>query len=76
MSVNSIGGGMPRVTSGASSKVKSQAQNVQSKSTQQTAPKSITTPAQTLAKSLNLLDSLGKNTAENGKSGKSIDIYA
>ncbi|MBF0555940.1 MAG: hypothetical protein HQK96_15555 [Nitrospirae bacterium] len=71
MNISGLGGGMPRISSGASSKMQSPAQNVPNISLQQSTSQG-TTPAKTLAKSLNLINSLGN---ENGKNGNSINIY-
>ncbi|MDO8142336.1 MAG: hypothetical protein Q6358_12625 [Candidatus Brocadiales bacterium] len=78
MSINSISGGMPRVSSGASSKMKEAMSNIRQQRPQEGVSQGVT-PVQTLQNSHNLLDLLGKTDKKSksqGEDGIFFDTYA
>ncbi|MBF0546558.1 MAG: hypothetical protein HQM08_19080 [Candidatus Riflebacteria bacterium] len=70
MGISGIGAGMPKVSSGASSKMNAPQAQPKSGATQGS-----TAGAQTLKNSLSSLDSVGKNPGITGKGGK-LNIVA
>lgn len=71
MSITGVSGGMPRVSSGASSRVA----NVRQAQPQGGGASQGVAAAQALKNSLSALEAVGKNTGATGKAGK-ISIYA
>lgn len=71
MSISGVSGGMPRVSSGASSSVA----NVRQAQPQGGSASQGVAAAQSLKNSLSLLDAVGKKPQAAGKAGK-ISIYA